>query len=148
MATSRDADGEGNTRYGLPVLDAEDFDLAEDEANALAEEGNGSGDEESTLTLRRVATSQLSRGAADNPCVMDVNGVEGPNRQIVGLRKHAVVFCSASWCRNCRSLKPKYTEIAREAGDDSTCTYFLRFPSPEYVNVVKRLCRKLLCMCR
>ena len=59
MAASRDADGEGNTRYGLPVLDAEDFDLAEDEANALAEEGNGSEDEESTLTLRRVATSQL-----------------------------------------------------------------------------------------
>ena len=61
----RDADGEGNTRYGLPVLDAEDFDLvyamslAEDEANAMAEEDNGSGDEESTPSLRRVATSQL-----------------------------------------------------------------------------------------
>ena len=61
----RDADGEGNTRYGLPVLDAEDFDLvyamslAEDEANAMAEEGNGSEDEESAPTLRRVATSQL-----------------------------------------------------------------------------------------
>lgn len=43
----RDANGEGNTRYGLPVLDTEDFDLvyamslAEDEANAMAEDGNG-----------------------------------------------------------------------------------------------------------
>ena len=121
----RDADGEGNTRYGLPVLDTEDFDLvyamslAEDEANAMAEEGSGSGDEESMPSLRRVAPSQLSRGAAYNPYVMDVNGVEGLNRQIVGPRKHAVVFCSASWCRTCRSLKPKYTKIAREAGDDN-----------------------------
>ena len=25
-------------------------------------------------------------------------------------------------------------------------TYFLHFPSPEYFNMIKRLCRKLLCM--
>ena len=116
----RDADGEGNTRYGLPVLDTEDFDLvyamslAEDEANAAIANGGDSGDEESVPTLRRVAKS-LPRGAADNPYVTDINGVEGLNRQIVGPRKHAVVFCSASWCRTCRSLKPKYTKIAREA---------------------------------
>ena len=108
----RDADGEGNTRYGLPVLDTEDFDLvyamslAEDEANAAGANGDDSGDEESVPTLR---------GAADNPYVTDINGVEGLNRQIVGPQKHAVVFCSASWCRTCRSLKPKYTKIAREA---------------------------------
>ena len=116
----RDADGEGNTRYGLPVLDTEDFDLvyamslAEDEANAAVANGGDSGDEESVPTLRRVAPD-LPRGAADNPYVTDINGVEGLNRQIVGPRKHAVVFCSASWCRTCRSLKPKYTKIAREA---------------------------------
>ena len=121
----RDADREGNARYGLPVLDTEDFglvyamSLAEDEANAMAEEGDGSGDEESTPSLRRNAPSQLSRGAADNPYVLDVNGVEGLNRQIVGPRKHAVVFCSALWCRTCRSRKPKYDKIAREAGDDN-----------------------------
>ena len=116
----RDADGEGNTRYGLPVLETEDFDLvyamslAEDEANAAVQNGDGNGDEESIPSLRRVAPG-LTRGAADNPYVMDVNGVEGLNRQIVGPRKHAVVFCSATWCRTCRSLKPKYTKIAREA---------------------------------
>ena len=81
----RDADEEGNTRYGLPVLDTEDFDVVyamsplEDESNALAEEGNGSGDEESAPTLRRVAPSQLSRDAADNPYVTDFNGVEDLN---------------------------------------------------------------------
>ena len=41
--------------------------FAEGESNALAEEENGSGDEESAPSLRRVAPSQLSRGAADNP---------------------------------------------------------------------------------
>ena len=50
---------------------------------------------------------------------MDVNGVEGLNRQIVSPRKHAVFFCSASWCRTCRSHKPQYTKIAREAGDEN-----------------------------
>mmetsp|Transcript_2977 Transcript_2977/g.6416 ORF Transcript_2977/g.6416 Transcript_2977/m.6416 type:complete len:700 (+) Transcript_2977:284-2383(+) len=124
----RDSDGGGDTRYGLPVLETDDVDVddeydmvysmskADDEGSSGG--GGGGGYEDSLPTLRTRAGT--GAGAPPNPYVLEVRGVEGLNSNIVAPGRHAVVFCSATWCRTCRSLKPKYTKIAREALSSSS----------------------------
>ena len=44
------------------------------------------------------------------------------------------------------NLSPQLSMLNMLIGGDGLYMYFLHFPSPDYVNMIKRLCRKLLYM--
>jgi len=87
-------DTEGNVRYGLPT--ARDGDSLIYDGEQPEEE-----DEESRSN------------AATPPILKIAGGATGLQEQVVQPQLTGVVFLSAPYCRTCRTLKPRYTRLAR-----------------------------------
>lgn len=111
----RDSSGTGDTRYGLPVFDAESMleERFTRPEKMIAEPPaiKGRFSEEKEQEARR----EQVRQDAENPHVMTVRGVAGLQNEIIEAEKDCLLFLSAPWCRTCRYISPQYTRMARES---------------------------------
>jgi hypothetical protein len=96
-----------NVRYGLPVLDEDDF---QEEAETVEEE-----EEEDVSTTVD----------SDNPYVLEIIGVNGLQKEIIDAQQDCVLYLTANFCRTCRTLAPKYQRLARLGTEqpDNTVLY-------------------------
>jgi thiol-disulfide isomerase/thioredoxin len=112
----READG-GNIRFGLPVV--EDLDSLYDESEV---EGRMvSAPPLSSYAVVPKAPEENGYVERKNPYILDINGLNDLNTEVLDPEKDCMLFLSAAYCRTCKYLAPQYLKLAREhvkAGDD------------------------------
>jgi len=117
----RDVAGNGDTRFGLPIPPGfeEEDDLMFSMLQYDDDEPDGvEGFRDGAKPMSDESKEELS------PFVVSIKGVEGLNQRLLSNKKQVVLFMSASWCRKCRALKPRYNKIARESPlPDDELTY-------------------------
>jgi thiol-disulfide isomerase/thioredoxin len=117
----RDSNGNGNTRFGLPVLedrDPEDEPLISDNPRQFPRREF----EESEPSDMKIAPQP----AQNNPYVLNVAGVYGMTTEIVDKELDSIMYLSAKFCKTCKSISPLYTRMARLAQEKSSSVKFVK----------------------
>ena len=127
----RDSSGNGQVRFGLPVV--EDSNLDEERMLSEPPPRPGAG-------RRRLSTYEQFDFSAEedeleeappppvqnNPFVHQVAGVQGVRSEIMEEELDCILFLSAKFCKTCRTIDPQYTRMARianqQANEGSTST--------------------------
>lgn len=97
----RDSEGTLNSRYGLPVIE----DIFDEETDDEVE------DEDEDLRYMPVSEHRES-------LVQEFEGVIGLQSHIIRPKQKSVVFLTASWCKLCRRLDPRFKRMARLVSED------------------------------
>jgi len=117
----QDSSGGGSrqVRFGLPVLDDEFTYLDQDEDNMISAPPPDADAKffEKEAWEEGVAKEKQKRDDADerNPYVEKITGGKGLHAKIVKDQRDCVLFLSATFCRTCKSINPKFTTMARSA---------------------------------
>ena len=106
-----DSSGGGTrmVRYGLPVLEEEDDDV--NEFTMISEPPSVA---EMVLRNREEAAKD-----DQNPFVRRIIGEPGFYETIVREERDSVLFLSATFCRTCKTLNPRFTNLARTTMEES-----------------------------
>ena len=110
--------GTRSVRYGFPVLEEVEDDMLDAMISAPPETADqkfiakDKWDED-------IEREERKRDEVDqrNPYVRKIVGAKQLHEHIVKDEKDAVLFMSATWCRTCRSLNPKFTYMARQTSE-------------------------------
>lgn len=102
----RDTTGGGKLRFGLPVT--EDIErLFSDDARERPMKQKKPTKTEDDSEIED--TSELS-----NNLVNQISSLDELDRDIISTKKTCIIFLSASYCRTCKGLTPKYNRFARQ----------------------------------
>lgn len=120
-----DSSGAGSgrvVRFGLPVMeDEEEWEDEEEDDMVSAPPQTADGQFiQRDAWDKSIAEDEQEREDADmkNPFVRKITGTEGMYDTIVREQRDAVLFLSATWCRTCKTLNPKFTSLARQSMDE------------------------------
>ena len=103
-------------RFGLPVLEEEEEEEDEDEMIAAPPLTADASFIDRQAWDDSIAKEEQEREEADmkNPFVKKIVGEQQMYDDIVREKRDAVLFLSATWCRTCKTLNPRFTSLARQ----------------------------------
>jgi len=114
----RDSTAGANVRYGLPIV--EELDVVVDENGAPR--SSSKKEEMISAPSKRIpgATPAPPKDEFEgqkNPYILGIEGLDELENVILSQEKDCILFLSASYCRQCKYLKPQYTRLAREMSE-------------------------------
>jgi hypothetical protein len=103
-----DSSGTRAVRFGLPVLDEVNEFTMIAEPSSIAE------------IVSRDAEEEAERDT-QNPYVQRIVGEQDLYEMIIKEKRDCVLFLSATFCRTCKSLTPRFTSLARASMEKNGC---------------------------
>lgn len=103
----RDTSGGANLRFGLPITEDIEF-LLTDEAV-----------EPPKKSMPNMDQSEVEEAAdISNSFLIHISSLDELDKVIVSTKRTCLMFLSASYCRTCKALTPKFNRLARQLMED------------------------------
>ena len=112
----RDSSG-ADVRYGLPVIEDEEFDDLEEMFRRQKDqiEGKKKGTRlGSEGGLNPKEEEKQTRVDEKNPYVTQIRDVDGLSQAVTSQQRDSLIFVAMRSCRTCKSINPIFTRMARE----------------------------------
>ncbi len=104
----RDVSG-GDIRFGFPSID----DIGDDDYVK-----NRPVNAPPTMKVNdEIEPNEIYSAGEGNPFILNINGLEDLNSEILSKKKKCILFLSSSSCRTCKYLTPQYTRLSKEFHD-------------------------------